>query len=140
MSHMTKPVLHPGSDTIILVDEVIIPLITTLWELGIDTTQSCQEWKPGCAWVVFGDESDAFRLLSILLGDDEEAINYEDPFVAAIASWDVAGPQNGFWEPGTWDWAVLPYLTDVGWSMITSVSIPTDALDELVKRLQSALA
>ena len=41
------------------VDEEIAPLILACWRAGIDTDNSCQENRPGIAWVEFPTAADA---------------------------------------------------------------------------------
>jgi hypothetical protein len=43
------------------VDEELAPLILALSQLGIETLNSCQENKPGIAWVEFATTADARR-------------------------------------------------------------------------------
>jgi hypothetical protein len=45
------------------VDEELAPLILALWKAGIDTLLSCQENRPGVAWICFPTARDAKNLL-----------------------------------------------------------------------------
>ena len=46
------------------VDEEMAPLILALWRAGISTTLSCQENRPGIAWIAFATPEDARRFLN----------------------------------------------------------------------------
>lgn len=46
------------------VDEEMAPLIRALWRAGISTTLSCQENRPGVAWIAFATPEDARRFLN----------------------------------------------------------------------------
>src|SRR5262249_44089247 len=46
------------------VDEELAPLILTLWKNGIVTTNSCQENRPGIAWIEFLTPEDARLFLN----------------------------------------------------------------------------
>lgn len=132
--HPTVMMMDPFSRTDIKIDEKIAPLVSALWDAGIMTEQSCQEDRPGYAWIVFGDHEEALQFLGIILGKRPD---FEDSFIKAISHWDVAGPQNGYVEPGEWDWAVHPTVDQEGvWSFLTSVSIPVEHLAEVTDRLR----
>src|SRR5215469_241505 len=45
------------------VDEELAPLIQALWKAGIDTLLSCQENRPGVAWICFPTARDAKNFL-----------------------------------------------------------------------------
>jgi len=45
------------------VDEELAPLILALWKAGIDTLMSCQENRPGVAWICFPTARDAKHFL-----------------------------------------------------------------------------
>jgi hypothetical protein len=45
------------------VDEELAPLILALWKAGIDTMLSCQENRPGVAWICFPTARDAKHFL-----------------------------------------------------------------------------
>lgn len=48
------------------VDEGIAPLIEQVWLADIETTLSCEENKPGIAWIDFESPQDARRFLNIV--------------------------------------------------------------------------
>jgi hypothetical protein len=48
------------------VDEELVPLILALWKLDIDTCNSCQENRPGIAWIEFLTSMDAEAFLKIV--------------------------------------------------------------------------
>jgi hypothetical protein len=65
------------------VDEGIADVILACWKRDITTTQSCQENRPGIAWVSFYTATDAER------------------FVSLVALYG-RGPDR--WNPRTWHW------------------------------------
>jgi hypothetical protein len=44
---------NPHQDTTVLIDEKIAPLMKAIWDLGIQTENSCQENEPGLIWIEF---------------------------------------------------------------------------------------
>jgi len=48
------------------IDEVLAPLITEIWKVGIKTMMSCQEFKPGIAWIEFDSVDGLLRFLNII--------------------------------------------------------------------------
>lgn len=56
------------------IDEAIAPLIEALWRAGIPTLMSCQETKPGTAWIEFEDLKHLRQFLNLVAqyeeGDD----------------------------------------------------------------------
>lgn len=48
------------------IDELLAPLIETIWRLGIHTAMSCQETSPGIAWIEFDSLDDLQRFLNIV--------------------------------------------------------------------------
>lgn len=55
-----------------LVDAGIAPLIEQLWLAGIGTDLSCEENKPGIAWIDFTSPRDARRFLNIVARYDRD--------------------------------------------------------------------
>jgi len=47
IEHKQTAILNTASNRQIEVDEGIAPLLLAIWNLGIDTCNSCQENKPG---------------------------------------------------------------------------------------------
>lgn len=62
--HNTVTVHHPTQGAI-EIDIQIAPLIAALWQRGIETTNSCQENKPGMMWVEFATADDALRFIQL---------------------------------------------------------------------------
>lgn len=60
------------------VDEGLVPFILALWKAGIDTYGSCQEAKPGLAWVQFPTAHDAVKFLNLVIGVPTEAGVHDD--------------------------------------------------------------
>jgi hypothetical protein len=69
-----KQVLVEVGDMAAEVDEGLAPLIRELWRAGIHTTMSCQENRPGIAWIQFASAPDAEEFLS-MVGEYEDGID-----------------------------------------------------------------
>lgn len=54
------------------VDEELAPLIEQLWRAGLRTVLSCQENRPGVAWIMFATQDDLCRFLDIVAEYDPE--------------------------------------------------------------------
>jgi hypothetical protein len=63
----------PPDGPSVWVDEGMKKFLEALWDRGIDTVLSCQENRPGVAWVEFADPGDAICFLETAweLADDE---------------------------------------------------------------------
>jgi hypothetical protein len=48
------------------IDEMLAPLIKRLWQNGILTCNSCQENRPGIAWIQFASPFDAMNFLNVV--------------------------------------------------------------------------
>lgn len=62
--HRQTAIPNPVSNQMIEVDEGIAPLLKALWDLGIETCNSCQENKPGIRWIEFLGAEDAEAFLT----------------------------------------------------------------------------
>jgi hypothetical protein len=65
--HRQTAIYDPSSSRAIEVDEGIAPLLKALWDLGITTCNSCQENKPGIAWIEFLAAEDAEAFLTCII-------------------------------------------------------------------------
>lgn len=78
------------------VDEELAPLIEQLWKAGIATSLSCQENRPGIAWIMFPLVGDLSRFLDIVAEyDPEDASLYRRISLASD-------------DEGCWEYDVLP--------------------------------
>jgi hypothetical protein len=92
------------------VDEGIAPLILALWQNGISTTLSCQENRPGIAWVQFPTPLDAKSFLDIV-AEYEEGV--ETLYNRITNNWvygDGQEPSVPPWEYTTCPWDEARYL------------------------------
>ena len=94
------------------VDESIAPLILALWQAGIDTYNSCQENKPGVAWVEFASTQDACEFLNLVaiypIKDDLHIVN-DRMFVGDVPFWETLyGRATGCGSEGDWEYDVYP--------------------------------
>ena len=48
------------------IDEVLAPLITEIWKVGIETMTSCQEFKPGISYIEFDSVDGLLRFLNLV--------------------------------------------------------------------------
>ncbi|MEX1027385.1 MAG: hypothetical protein WD049_05170 [Candidatus Paceibacterota bacterium] len=67
----TGPPHHPAvivevGDCRVEIDKALAPLIQQMWLAEIDTCQSCQEAKPGMAWIAFPDVEELMRFLQLV--------------------------------------------------------------------------
>jgi hypothetical protein len=67
--HKQVPVAWRGRRA--LVDEGIAPLIEALWQADLETVNSCEENRPGNAWVQFLTAEDAATFLNIVAEYEE---------------------------------------------------------------------
>jgi hypothetical protein len=92
------------------VDEGLAPLILERWRAGIDTLNSCQEDRPGVAWVNFFGTADAKRFLDLVAvyptGEqcrtvDGRAYVGDVPFAETLY-----GRITGLGSAGDWEYAL----------------------------------
>ena len=62
--HLKTMVRHPQYSEPVAVDKDIAPLIRALWQIGINTDESCQNVGPGSVWILFSTGQDALKFLS----------------------------------------------------------------------------
>lgn len=80
------------------VDEELAPLILALWQAGIDTMMSCQENRPGIAWLCFPTPLDAKMFLDLVAAyPDEDDVPFSETLYGRIA---------GCGSDGDWEYAV----------------------------------
>ncbi|MEN6494310.1 MAG: hypothetical protein ABFD16_08460 [Thermoguttaceae bacterium] len=48
------------------IDEALAPLITAIWQAGINTAMCCQETRPGIAWIEFESLDDLRDFVNIV--------------------------------------------------------------------------
>ncbi len=65
--HKQVEILDPISGYLIEVDEGLATLLKAIWNLGISTCNSCQENKPGIAWIEFLRCEDAEAFLTRMI-------------------------------------------------------------------------
>lgn len=65
------------------IDIKIAPLIKALWEMGIDTFNSCQDNQPGVIWIEFSTAKDLTRFLTMVISK----IPVDDLYCRIFDSW-----------------------------------------------------
>ena len=143
-NHKQVEVYSPIYECMIEVDEGIAELIQLIWDLGLQTNNSCQENMPGIMWVSFPSE-DAERFLTIMALRREEDFESDDPPSSMYGR--IMDPAN----ENSWDFRVcLDDLSEVldeesdtiyheGDSEIrifVSIRFPVSDYDEVVDRLR----
>lgn len=65
------------------IDLKIAPLVKLLWELDIDTCNSCEENRPGVIWIEFFSSYDAEKFVNIIAKyDDPETTIKNEPWTS----------------------------------------------------------
>lgn len=67
IEHKQVKILDPTSGYLTEVDEGLATLLKAIWNLGISTCNSCQENKPGIAWIEFLQSKDAEAFLTRII-------------------------------------------------------------------------
>lgn len=140
------------------VDEGLAPLILALWKLDVDTLMSCQENRPGVAWLCFPTAYDAETFLNAVAVHPEEQADGGQEEVAGTPLWaTLYGRAAGYGSDGDWEYAVHPTNygvieevendelietcigpSDFGFSV--SVRMPVADLPEVRERVERAAA
>jgi hypothetical protein len=96
------------------VDEELAPLIRALWRAGIHTCLSCQENRPGVAWIEFLTARDARKFLNRVAVYPTEAELQEAPFWETLYGRITRRGGEGDWEYDVFpeDWDVEEKLID----------------------------
>jgi hypothetical protein len=92
------------------VDQEIAPLILACWRAGIDTDNSCQENRPGIAWVEFPTAADAEHFTTNVVRDMDALY------------WRAFPNDDGEIH---WEWAAVP--EDLG----EELDEPTDEIERI---------
>jgi hypothetical protein len=129
------------------VDEELAPLILALWKRGIDTCLSCQENRPGVAWIMFPTAEDAKKFLNAVAvypEDEDRGQNLYDRIVG------VADGGNWDYSVSVDDWAVKYDEVDghleeactgpADFEFGLSIRFPTTDIPLLLKQLAEASA
>jgi hypothetical protein len=125
--HKTRLLRPRGTLHWVAIDEVIAPLLSAMWALGIDTSASCQDYEgKEVAWISFMSASDVTCLAEAIApaGGDED-----DPMRQSMM-----GNSEPAWQWGTW---MHDYCRE--WSMDHDVRIPIQYLGEVHLRLLEAI-
>ncbi len=104
------------------VDEGMKDFLEILWDRGINTVLSCQENRPGVAWVEFGSPDDAIGFLETAwdLADEEMRDRIEGELEVA-----------GMWEVNANQW----HLEDGIFTLSVGLRLPVSDKDRLVALL-----
>jgi hypothetical protein len=90
-------------DQVANIDEEIAPLIEEIWKTGIETTNSCQENRPGIAWIGFLTALDAADFLDAVAGEYSDEIG--SLYNRIRKEWDEGdGETIGWWEYDARPW------------------------------------
>lgn len=94
VEHKQTAILDPASSQMVEVDEEIAPLLKAIWNLGIETCNSCQENKPGIIWIEFllAEDAEAFLICVISGLDPVNSPEADDWLYSRIIG------QNGGWQ------------------------------------------
>jgi hypothetical protein len=126
------------------VDEEIAPLLKRIWDLGIETLNSCQE-QDGRTWIEFASVNDIKDFLSSLMLDDSG--EHHDLYSFRNRVFRTREP-NDDWEAFRRDvaWHYGINVTDLNVGDDTAdimicpvVRFPASDLPEVMRRLQSAV-
>jgi hypothetical protein len=79
------------------VDEDIADLILACWRADIQTTNSCQENRPGIIWIELGSTDDAARFVDLVAPHEDEKW--------AASVFDTLWNRAFGDEPGAWEWS-----------------------------------
>jgi hypothetical protein len=95
------------------VDEELSPLLPLLWKADVNTWDSCQEYTPGFAAVLFATAADAAGFLEIVAGDGGEDPPVPDgPGADATAAAALYARMLGCGSPADWRYEARPW--DIG--------------------------
>jgi hypothetical protein len=86
------------------VDEEIAPLILACWRAGVDTDNSCQENRPGIAWIEFLTAADAERFTTTVVRDRDDLYWRAFPNDDGEVHWEwaaVPGDLGEEWDEAT---------------------------------------
>lgn len=150
-SHPTVELTAPDGHTV-PVDEEISPLISALWEHGIQTGSCCQETAPGYASVTFHSLADFLAFLEEVVDEPDDdgydrldAVDSDEvptlPYHLRAAGWLFYAPST-FVEPwpGEWRYALNPTPVEGGgFDAIVTVDFPTTDVDAITERLVGRL-
>ena len=154
LMYIHKQVLVECGHERAFVDEGIAPLILALWQNGISTTLSCQENRPGIAWVQFLTPSDAKSFLDIV-AEYEEGVEtlynritnnwfHEDGRDLSVPPWEYTTYPWDFarsLEPDENDETVEEYHDGEPYFLFPiSVRFPVSDLPVILDRLQRHLS
>jgi hypothetical protein len=67
IEHKQTAIRDIAADRLVEVDEGIAPLLQAIWNLGINTCNSCQENRPGIIWIEFLAAKDAEAFLTCVV-------------------------------------------------------------------------
>lgn len=127
-------------EQIALVDRDIAELVHTMWQAGIRTAESCQDFDDDGArvFIAFADRRDADLMLSLACPEDRKRGNIWD---RATGNNHIDGddsPMPPF--ESMWDWFTHPEISGrrVTWTL--NVTFPVFDVPELTARLRAAKA
>jgi hypothetical protein len=134
----------------ILIDEGIVPLMQAIWRHDILTTNSCQENRPGVAWVQFWSPPDAASFLNLVC----EFPKGKKPWLSMYGR--AMGFNGGYDKPTKdWEYHILPFNNGVDeqlvndelisrykgfndFSFVISIRFPVTDIDGITHRLNNA--
>jgi hypothetical protein len=98
--HDTVLIENPLFGEPVAVDCDIAMLIQSLWKLGINIDDSCQNIGSGCIWIQFSSGQDAIRFLTLVA----EIRDLEGPEAADGLYFRMLNAEDGWdYEVGPWD-------------------------------------
>ena len=129
------------------IDYAIAELVEQIWIAGIDTANSCQENRPGIAWLSFPAECEASDFLNIVAGSYSDQI--ESLYNRIRLEW--TDPEGTI--PGEWCYSVNPWDASIEQTVngefveersvgkphflfAVSIRFPIEDIPELVRRLK----
>lgn len=124
-THKQVRAKRPSGPTI-WVDEGMKDFLEALWDQGIETVLSCQENRPGVAWVEFTSPDDAIHFLEMVwdLADEEMRDRIEGEWVV-----------DGMWDVNANQW----HLGDGMFTLSVDLRLPIADKDRLAELLTDDL-
>ncbi|RDJ35585.1 MAG: hypothetical protein DWQ19_12270 [Crenarchaeota archaeon] len=135
--HKQVEVIYQGHQ--ITIDEGLKELLPLIWKFGIKTELSCQENKPGIAWISFNTSHDAKMFLNLA------AVYPEDD----VPLWEtMCGRILQYGEKDNWQYESViinnaeitnPETKNIDVNISISVRFPVTDINEITKNLSNRI-
>jgi hypothetical protein len=103
--HKQVKCFNPWKYKNVLIDEEIAPLIQAIWDLDVQTINSCQEYHPGIMWIEFKTSNEFEKFLNFAIpnrdGDLWESAHIKWDLTASVSdvSFDIVDDQVNYRDP-----------------------------------------